>query len=83
MDGLLPGSPTIDHISVAGLDSTVVEPLPEDSPLWAMSNVIITPHVGPGTEGLGALLVDYWGENICRFAEDDPLLGIVDRHLAY
>ena len=71
------------RIAGAGLDSTVVEPLPEDSPLWAMSNVIITPHVAPGTDGLGALLVDYWGENIRRFAEDGPLLGIVDRHLAY
>ncbi len=70
-------------IAGAGLDSTTVEPLPEDSPLWAMPNVIITPHVGPGTDELGKSLVDFWCENIRRFAENEPLLDTVDRHSEY
>ncbi len=70
-------------IAGAGLDTTTVEPLPEDSPLWALPNVIITPHVGPGTDGIGLDLVDYWCENIRRFAENEPLLGVVDRHSGY
>lgn len=70
-------------IAGAGLDSTTVEPLPEDSPLWAMPNVIITPHVGPGTDEVGKSLVEFWCENIRRFAENEPLLWIVDRHSEY
>jgi phosphoglycerate dehydrogenase-like enzyme len=36
------------HIGGAGLDVTTPEPLPPDSPLWNMPNVIITPHVSHG-----------------------------------
>jgi phosphoglycerate dehydrogenase-like enzyme len=70
-------------IAGAGLDTTTVEPLPEESPLWTLPRVIITPHVAPGTDGLGENLVDFWCENIRRFAEHEPLLGVVDRHTGY
>ena len=36
-------------IGGAGLDVTPEEPLPQDSPLWDMKNVIITPHVAGGS----------------------------------
>ena len=71
------------RIAGAGLDSTTVEPLPEESPLWAMPNVIITPHLGPGTDELGKSIVDFWCDNIRRFAENEPLLYIVDRNSEY
>jgi phosphoglycerate dehydrogenase-like enzyme len=71
------------RIAGAGLDATAVEPLPEDSPLWDLPNVIITPHVAPGRDRLGEHLVDYWCENIRRFAEGEPLLGRVDRQAGY
>ena len=35
----------------AALDVTDPEPLPEDHPLWGLRGVLITPHVGGGTEG--------------------------------
>jgi len=38
----------LGHLGGAGLDVTTPEPLPADSPLWAMPNVIITPHVSNG-----------------------------------
>jgi phosphoglycerate dehydrogenase-like enzyme len=70
-------------IAGAGLDTTTVEPLPEESPLWTLPQVIITPHVAPGTDGMGKDIVDFWCENIRRFAEHEPLLGVVDRHMGY
>ncbi len=71
------------RIAGAGLDTTTVEPLPEESPLWTLPQVIITPHVAPGTDGMGKDVVDFWCENIRRFAEHEPLLGVVDRHTGY
>ena len=34
------------RIAGAALDALAREPLPPDSPLWTMPNVIVTPHVG-------------------------------------
>ena len=72
------------EIAGAGLDATAVEPLPTDSPLWTMPNVIITPHVAPARDPLTSVaMVDFWVENIRRFAEGQPLLGLVDREEGY
>jgi phosphoglycerate dehydrogenase-like enzyme len=71
------------HLAGAGLDATAVEPLPAGSPLWAMPNVIITPHVAPGRDRLAEHMVDFWCENIRRFAEGQELLGVVDRYAGY
>ena len=35
----------LGHLGGAALDATVVEPLPIDSDLWNLDNIIITPHV--------------------------------------
>lgn len=72
-----------NRIAGAGLDATAVEPLPTDSPLWGLPNVIITPHVAPARDRLNEHMVDFWCENIRRFAEQSPLQGLVDRHAGY
>lgn len=50
------------RIRAAGLDVFVVEPLPSDSPLAAMDNVVTTPHIGSAThetrEAMAQLAVD-------------------------
>lgn len=67
----------------AGLDVTDPEPLPDDHPLWAMPNVVITPHVG-NTPAMGRpLLAARVAENVRRFTEGEPLLGPVDPSLGY
>ncbi len=71
------------RIAGAGLDALAVEPLPAESPLWQMPDVIITPHVSPGRDRLGQELAAFWCENIRRFVEGEPLLGVVDRHARY
>ncbi|MCL4863397.1 MAG: D-2-hydroxyacid dehydrogenase [Caldilineaceae bacterium] len=71
------------RLAGAGLDATAVEPLPAGSPLWEIPNVIITPHVAPARDRLGEHMVDFWCENIRRFAEGRELLGLVDRLAGY
>ena len=71
------------RIAGAGLDAFPVEPLPTDSPLWSAPNVVMTPHISPRTAAVGPRMVDLWCENIRRFAERQPLLGLVDRQAGY
>ncbi len=67
------------HLAGAGLDVVDPEPLPPDSPLWQMPNVLITPHVAIA----GAPYHDRWRdlllENCRRFANDEPLRNVVDK----
>jgi phosphoglycerate dehydrogenase-like enzyme len=67
------------HLAGAGLDVADPEPLPDDHPLWSMSNVLITPHVAiygtPYREKWEAMLI----ENCRRFAAGQPLLNPVDK----
>ena len=70
-------------IGGAGLDTVAVEPLPENSPLWDLPNTIITPHSGAMTDNIGTEIVKFLTENIRRFAEGEPLLGMVHRHEGY
>ena len=44
-----------NRIRGAALDVTEVEPLPEDSPLWDLDNVLISPHSADQTATYGAL----------------------------
>jgi phosphoglycerate dehydrogenase-like enzyme len=71
------------RIAGAGLDALATEPLPAESPLWDMPNVIITPHSSAITERLGDHFVDFWRENVRRFAEGEALLGLVDLQAGY
>ncbi len=71
------------QIAGAGLDVTAVEPLPGESPLWAMPNVIITPHMANARDSALDHGFAFMRENIRRFAEGEPVLGVVDRHARY
>lgn len=71
------------EIGGAGLDVVDPEPLPDDSPLWRMNNVIITSHnAGTSPERTKrnqALIL----ENLTRFATGHELIGVVNRHAGY
>jgi len=67
----------------AGLDVTDPEPLPEDSPLWAMDRVIITPHVSTGGADSVRRMTTIAIENLRRYVAGEPLLNLVDIRKGY
>ena len=66
------------RLAGAGLDVTTVEPLPRSSPLWALPNVVITPHIAGGGSDNSAQLLEIVDENIRRFTAGEPLTRVVD-----
>ncbi len=67
----------------AGLDVTDPEPLPADSPLWEMRNVLITPHIAGHAEVTAERRWALVRENLRRFAAGEPLLNVVDKQAGY
>ncbi len=71
------------HIAGAGLDVFEDEPLPHDSPLWRLPNVIITPHIGGLSERTRQRVFERFLENLRRFLAGEQLVGIVDKEAGY
>jgi len=65
------------------LDVTDPEPLPAESPLWSMENVIITPHIAGLSTHYNDRIVDLMSENLRRYLAGEPLLNLVRRELGY
>jgi phosphoglycerate dehydrogenase-like enzyme len=66
------------HLGGAALDVFEVEPLPVESPLWTMPNVIITPHNSANTPGSHHRAALLFVENVRRRALGQQLLNIVE-----
>ncbi len=66
-------------IAGAALDVFEEEPLPPGHPLWAMENVIITPHVAGVSPCVPERHLDVLLENIDRFQRGEPLRNVADR----
>lgn len=71
------------RLAGAGLDAHAVEPLPADSPLWDLPNVIVTPHNGATTEGTAARGRVIALDNVARWAAGEPLRNVVDPARGY
>ena len=56
-----------DQLRGAGLDVFAEEPLPEDSRLWSMPNVIITPHLAGISPRYGERLAELFARNLAVF----------------
>ncbi|MEJ7801528.1 MAG: D-2-hydroxyacid dehydrogenase, partial [Ilumatobacter sp.] len=72
----LVGALTDRHLGGAGLDVFAVEPLPPESPLWDLPNVIITPHSSGSTGRSRERSVEQFIENFRRYANDEPLRNV-------
>jgi phosphoglycerate dehydrogenase-like enzyme len=71
------------HLAGACLDVTDPEPLPEGHALWAMPNVVITPHVAARSAVTDAQWKRLYVENLRRFGAGEPLLNVVDKAAGY
>ena len=71
------------RIGGAALDVFAVEPLPADSPLWGLDNVILTPHVSNSSPRVRERSLALVVENVRRFKAGEPLLNIVDPAVGY
>ena len=66
------------QISGAVLDVFETEPLPVDSPLWDLDNVLLSPHSASTTDLENSRLTDLFCENLRRFLNEEPLINLYD-----
>lgn len=71
------------RLRAAGLDVTDPEPLPRDSELWRLPNVIITPHISSQTVEARQRMAAVAIENVRRYAAGEKLLSEVDLKAGY
>lgn len=73
------------EIAAAGIDVTEEEPLPENSPLWSLENLIITPHVSGGHHLPATVdrIVDICAGNLRAFLRGEKLKNVVDFSTGY
>ena len=71
------------HLAGAGLDVTDPEPLPADSPLWDMENVLITAHTSGATPRFWERQADLIADNIRRIQRGDAPRNLVDLEAGY
>ena len=67
-----------NRIAGAALDVFEVEPLPTDSPLWDIPNLVISPHCSGVYEGWGRASFDLFLENLKGWIEGRELFNVVD-----
>jgi phosphoglycerate dehydrogenase-like enzyme len=70
-------------IAGAALDVFDEEPLPPDSPLWAVPNLLISPHMSGDAGGWGARIIELFAANLAAWREGLPLEAVVDRSRGY
>ena len=66
-------------IAGAGLDVFSAEPLPTESKLWELPNVIFTPHISGNLDNYYKLATDLFCENLKRYVNGKKLFNVVDR----
>jgi len=71
------------QLAGAALDVAPREPLPEDSELWSLPNVVMTPHTAGASQFRAGRNLDRFVRNVERFRKGEPLEGLIDKRLGY
>ena len=73
------------HIAFAALDVTTIEPLPEESPLWDMPNVLISPHSASTVDGENARITDIFIGNLQLWLDGraDEMTNLLNKKRMY
>jgi phosphoglycerate dehydrogenase-like enzyme len=73
-----------NQIACAALDVFQPEPLPKESDLWDLENLLILPHIAGGTQLEGQYLADIFRENLGKFLRNElPLRNQVDKQRGF
>lgn len=70
-------------IGGAALDAVDPEPLPADSPLWDMEQVILTPHCAADSTLYMDRAMEQFCENLKHFEQGEPLFNEIDLKRKY
>lgn len=70
-------------IAGAGLDVTAEEPLPPDSPLWTLPNVILSPHISGSTSRYSRRFADLFLRNLALYRAGQPMINVVQAGRGY
>lgn len=71
------------RIRGAALDVFYTEPLPADSPLWSLNNVLLSPHCADRTADFQYESLQLFVENMGRFVAGQPLMNVVNKQAGY
>jgi len=71
------------RLAGAVIDVQDPEPLPADSPLWDVPNLILTPHISCDDPRYVDMLLDAWAANLTRYLAGETLRNVVDRSRGY
>jgi len=66
------------HLGAAWLDVFAEEPLPDESPLWTLPNVVVSPHSASTSDRENRRITDVFCENLRRDRAGEPLLNVLD-----
>ena len=67
----------------AALDVFPQEPLPSNSPIWDLPNVIITPHAAASHPGYAESAAYIFKKNLTAFLRGEPMTNVYDRSRGY
>ncbi|MET0228610.1 MAG: D-2-hydroxyacid dehydrogenase [Actinomycetes bacterium] len=71
------------RIAGAVLDVFATEPLPADSPLWTLPNVLVTPHAAALSARENERIAELFADNLGRYLDGRPLRNVVEPGVYY